>query len=142
MNGQDPTRRETVVSPLRITCHISAPHGENMPCDDAHPFWVAVDELGDAIVKTLKAAGIDPNELLKTWSTENGSHLTVSSDTPANATYFWVYLPKEPTAQAAMLNTILFHLAHARRALPTAEWNVALGGNPILWADDKFHLSI
>lgn len=113
-----------------------------MPCDDAHPFWVAVDELGDAIVKTLKAAGIDPNELLKTWSTENGSHLTVSSDTPANATYFWVYLPKEPTAQAAMLNTILFHLAHARRALPTAEWNVALGGNPILWADDKFHLSI
>ncbi|MEQ1756206.1 MAG: hypothetical protein ABL973_18955 [Micropepsaceae bacterium] len=127
-------------SALRVTCHISAPHGEDMPRDDAHPFWLAVDELGGAVVKTLKEAGIDPDELLKTWSTDNGSHLTVSSDTHANATYFWVYLPKEPAEQTAMLNAILFHLARARQALPDADWNVALGGNPLTWNDDKFHV--
>jgi len=112
-----------------------------MPHDDAHPFWLAVDELGDAVVKTLKEAGIEPDGLLKTWSTENGSHLTISSDTPANATYFWVYLPKEPAVQTAMLNTIMLHLAKARRALPDAGWNVALGDSLLIWADDRFHLS-
>lgn len=141
MERQNPTRHETPGAALRITCHISAPHGEDMPRDDTHPFWLAVDDLGDAVAKTLKEAGIDPEGLLQTWSTENGSHLTISSDTPANAAYFWIYLPKEPAVQTTMLNLILLHLAQARRALPNAGWNVALGGNPLAWADGKFRLS-
>lgn len=112
-----------------------------MPRDEAHPFWLAVGDLGDAVVKTLKDAGIQPDELLKSWSTGNGSHLTISSDTPANAAYFWIYLPKEPAAQSTMLDTILHHLARARQALPDAGWEVALGGNALVWADGKFRLS-
>jgi hypothetical protein len=141
MERQNPTRREMAGSARRITCHVSAPHGEDMPRDEAHPFWLAVDDLGDAVVKTLNEAGIQPDELLKSWSTENGSHLTVSSDAPANAAYFWIYLPKEPAAQSTMLDTILLHLARARRALPNASWEVALGGNALVWADDKFRLA-
>jgi hypothetical protein len=113
-----------------------------MPRDDAHPFWLAIESLGDAVAKTLTEVGIDPEELLKTWSTENGSHLTVSSDTPSNAAYFWVYLPMNPAAQSKMLGTILVHLTRARRALPEANWAAALDDLPLVWADEAFHLPV
>lgn len=111
-----------------------------MPRDDAHPFWLAIDDLGSAVVEALSKAGINTDELLQTWATENGSHLTISSDRPSNATYFWVYLPREPAAQAAVLKAVLFHLARARKCLADADWSVALGETSLIWDGDEFYV--
>jgi hypothetical protein len=128
------------MSPLRLVCHVTAPGDEDLPSEDAHPFWVAIDELADAVAEAARARGIDPDALALTSESEDGSLLTQSSDAPAWAAYFWIYLPRDGAAQAMLLPIILEHLSRARDALPAAGWKVTLGEDPLVWDGGRFHL--
>ena len=132
------------MTPLRITCHVSAPGDEDLPEDEAHPFWLAIDALADAIAEWLMTRGIDPDTVASGVAgvDEYGSLLTMSTDVPAWAAYFWIYLPHAPAAQAELMPIIVDHLSRARAALPDATWEVALGDEPLVWDSGRFHLLV
>ena len=125
---------------LRVKCHVSAPDNEDLPNSDAHPFWIAIDELADAVAAFAKTRGVDPDALAVAGVAENGSLLTMSSDTPAWAAYFWVYLLIDPSAQATLLPIILDHLSRAKEAVPAATWEVTLGDEKLIWDAGRFRL--
>jgi hypothetical protein len=133
-------RRANRVAPPRLTCHVHAPPGEDLPAANEHPFWLAIDELADAVAAWFEDHGVDPDALGKNWEHEEGSLLTISSDAPSWAAYFWIYLPPDAAMQAEFLPMILDHLTRARHALPAATWQVALDDAPVTWADDHFRL--
>jgi hypothetical protein len=85
-----------------------------------YAFRQAIDALADAIANSLRARGIDPDALAYAGANEHGSLLTMSSDAPAWAAYFWIYLPAESAAQAALMPIILDHPSRARNAAPDA----------------------
>jgi hypothetical protein len=128
------------MSPLRLVCRVSAPDDQDLPADDAHPFWVAIDELADAVADTTRARGVDPDAMALMSESEEGSPLTQSGDAPAWAAYFWIYLPRDGKAQAALMPVILEHLSRAREALPDADWKVTLSDDPLVWDSGRFHL--
>lgn len=125
---------------LRLVCHVNMPGDDDLPNDDAHPFWLALDELGDTIAASFKTRGLDPDSSDYYWENDEGSLLTMSSDVPAYAAYFWLYLPSDPAIQATLLPAILVHLATAKQALSKADWTVTLDQKPLIWNDGRFHL--
>ncbi len=128
------------MTPLRLVCHVDTPNDEDLPNDDTHPFWLALDDLGDTIAASFKARGLDPDSKDFYWENDEGTLLTMSGDVPPYAAYFWVYLPSDPQTQAILLPSILAHLSRARQALPEANWSVTLAGQPLVWDDGRFHL--
>jgi len=116
------------------------PGDDELPNDDSHPFWLALDALADAVADAARARGIDPDVLEVMSESEDGSLLIQSGDAPAWAARFWVYLPRDRAAQATLLPALLQHLAQAREALPDADWEVTLGGQPLVWEGGRFHL--
>jgi hypothetical protein len=124
---------------VRLTCHVSAPGDEDLPADDDHPFQQAIDDLADAIAASLVERGVDPDTLAP-GENEHGSLLTMSSDAPAWAAYFWLYLPEDGAAQAALLPVILDYLSRAKEAVPDAAWKVTLGEESLIWDAGRFRL--
>jgi hypothetical protein len=132
------------MTPLRITCRVSAPDDEDLPNSEAHPFRLAIDEFADAIAAWLRTRGIDPDTHPAAVAAvdENGSLLTMSSDVPAWAAYFWLYLPQAPAAQAELMPIIIDHLSRAREALPDAKWKITSGDEELVWDSGRFHLVV
>jgi len=128
------------VTSRRLTCQIDVPDGEDLPDDDSHPLWMTLDDLGDIIAVSFRARGLDPDSKDYYWANDEGSLLTISSDTPRGVLYFWVHLPSDPAIQATLLPAILVHLATAKQALPEAGWVVMLDQQPLIWSDGRFHL--
>jgi hypothetical protein len=129
------------MSALRLTCYIGAPLGGDFPQDDAHPFWDGLEDLAEAIAQSARDRGLDPDALGFWGDSEEGTLLVQSSDAPRDVVYFWVYLPHDAAAQAALLPMILDHLALMREALPEAHWKAELGERPLVWDGGRFHLA-
>ena len=58
-----PTPYAAAMSALRLVCHVTAPGNDDLPNDDAHPFWIAIDELADAVADAARARGVDPDKM-------------------------------------------------------------------------------
>ena len=129
------------MSALRLTCYVGAPLGGDFPQEEVHPFWVALDDLADAIAEAARERGLDPDTLDAWGDSKDGTLLVQSSDAPRSVVYFWVYLPHDAAAQATLLPAILEHLALMREALPEAHWKAELGERPLGWDGGRFHLT-
>ena len=129
------------MSDLRLVWNVFVPTEGDFPADDDHPFWLAIDAIGDAVADAARARGVDPDEMEAMQESDEGSPLVQSSDAPHWALRCWVYLPRDPAAQATLLPIVLEHLAEAREELPDAEWDVKLGERPLVWDGGRFHLT-
>lgn len=128
------------MSALRLVCHVSAADGETLPRDDDHPYNVVLDDLGEAIAEFARRRDIDPDQMTFEGEDGQGSLLTMSSDVPDYADYFWIYLPNDARVQAEMLPVILQFLEQARDVLPGSSWDVSLGAEKLIWNEGRLHL--
>lgn len=129
------------MSAVRLTCSVSVPTGADFPQAESHPFWTGLEELAEAIAQFAEERGLDPDQLGFGSESEDGTLLVQSSDAPRDVVYFWVWLPHAAEAQAALLPTILDHLAQMRSALQGAHWHVELNERPLVWDGGRFHLA-
>jgi hypothetical protein len=101
-----------------------------LPEADDHPFWVALDAIGDGLSDLRRASGAD---LIRAEGT-----MTVSSDAPAGWHYCWIDLPAAPGLHNQMLALALEGFSRARLALPDANWEIKLEDRPMQWAGNHF----
>ena len=129
------------MSALRLLCNVFVASDREFPADDEHPFWLALDAMGDAVAASVRARGLDPDALEAMSESDDGSTLTISSDAPSWAMRFWVDLPRDAGEQAALLPLLLEHLADARVALDDAKWDVKFGDRPLIWDGGRFQIA-
>jgi hypothetical protein len=124
----------------RLECLVALSGDGEFPDDDEHPFYSALEDFSEAIADSLKERGADLDEIARAEATEDGSMLTISSNTPRSMMHFWVYLAEDSQTQAALLPVLLEHLARMREALPEATFDVTLNKVPLVWEAGRFHM--
>ena len=97
---------------LRVDVWVSA--GDELPEDEAHAFWVAMDKYVDML-------------------SEAGVRVRTLSDAPDWALNYWS--DREAPPPADVTAAALTYLTAARRALPRANFKVMLNDADADWSD-------